>query len=91
MDKIPRMIYAVHRQYISSMDLTSSLIDLHVNAAVNAVTFEAIFISFSNRICDRERDVRSVIIIENMIFDLQLSSRPNLSFEYKYLATFHII
>ncbi len=62
-------------------------IDLHVNTA----TFEAIPSSLSNRICDRERGVLSVIIIENMAFGLQLSPRSIFLIEYKYLATFHII
>ena len=56
------MVCAIHGQYVSSIDPTSLLIDLHANA----VTFEAIPGSLLDRICDQGQGVQSVVVTEKL-------------------------
>ena len=53
-------------QCISCIDATSSFIDFRVNVVI----YEARPSSLSERICDRGRGVRSVIIVEDVAFGL---------------------
>ena len=56
------MVCAIHGQYVSPIDPTSLVIDLHANA----VTFEATPGSLLDRICDQGQGVQSVVVTEKL-------------------------